>query len=55
MRLERHWRSEDGVRLPMALWRPGPGYRMISSGIVGGGLGPQIGRASCRERVLFEV
>jgi adenosylcobinamide amidohydrolase len=41
MRLERHWRSEDGVRLPMALWRPGPGHRMISSGIVGGGLGPR--------------
>jgi adenosylcobinamide amidohydrolase len=41
MRLERHWRSEDGVRLPMALWRPGPGYQMISSGIVGGGLGPR--------------
>ena len=41
MRLELYWRSEDGVRLPMALWRPGPGYRMISSGIVGGGLGPR--------------
>lgn len=41
MRLELHWRSEDGIRLPMALWRPGPGYRMISSGIVGGGLGPR--------------
>jgi adenosylcobinamide amidohydrolase len=41
MRLELHWRSEDGIRLPMALWRPGPGYRMISSGIAGGGLGPR--------------
>ena len=41
MRLELHWRSEDGIRLPMALWRPGPGYQMISSGIVGGGLGPR--------------
>src|ERR1700727_3178225 len=41
MRLELHWRSEDGVRLPMALWRPGPGHQMISSGIVGGGLGPR--------------
>jgi adenosylcobinamide amidohydrolase len=41
MRLELHWRSEDGLRLPMALWRPGPGYRMISSAIVGGGLGPR--------------
>ena len=25
--------------LPMALWRPGPGYRMISTGVLGGGLG----------------
>ena len=33
MRLELHWRSEDGIRLPMALWRPGPGYQMISTGI----------------------
>jgi adenosylcobinamide amidohydrolase len=41
MRLELHWRSEDGVRLPMALWRPGPGYQMIASSIVGGGLGPR--------------
>jgi adenosylcobinamide amidohydrolase len=41
MRLELHWRSEDGSRLPMALWRAGPGYQMISSSIVGGGLGPR--------------
>jgi adenosylcobinamide amidohydrolase len=41
MRLELRWRSEDGVRLPMVLWRPGPGYQMISSGTVGGGLGPR--------------
>ncbi len=41
MRLELHWRSEDGIRLPMALWRPGPGYQMISSSILGGGLGPR--------------
>jgi adenosylcobinamide amidohydrolase len=39
--LEEHWRTEDGIDLPMALWRAGPGYRMISSGIVGGGLGPR--------------
>jgi adenosylcobinamide amidohydrolase len=39
MRLELNWRAEDGLRLPMALWRPGPGYRMISSGVLGGGLG----------------
>jgi adenosylcobinamide amidohydrolase len=36
-----HWRVEDGVRLPMACWRPGPGYRMISSGVFGGGIGPR--------------
>src|SRR5215472_14058426 len=41
MRLELNWRTEDGERLPMALWRPGPGYRMISTGVLGGGLGPR--------------
>jgi adenosylcobinamide amidohydrolase len=41
MRLNLDWRAEDGVRLPMALWHPGPGYRMISSGVLGGGLGPR--------------
>jgi adenosylcobinamide amidohydrolase len=41
MRLELHWRNEAGIRFPMALWRPGPGYQMISSSIVGGGLGPR--------------
>ena len=41
MRLELNWRAEDGVRLPMALWHPGPGYRMISTGVLGGGLGPR--------------
>ena len=41
MRLEPHWRDEDGLRLPMLLWRPGPGYRMISSAILGGGIGPR--------------
>jgi adenosylcobinamide amidohydrolase len=25
----------------MALWHPGPGYRMISTGVLGGGLGPR--------------
>jgi adenosylcobinamide amidohydrolase len=39
MRLDLNWRAEDGLRLPMALWHPGPGYRMISSGVLGGGLG----------------
>jgi adenosylcobinamide amidohydrolase len=38
--LELVWRSEDGLRLPMAVWRPGPGHRMISSGMAGGGIGP---------------
>ena len=41
MRLEMKWRDEDGVRLPMALWHPGPGYVMVSSGVLGGGLGPR--------------
>src|SRR5580700_6376692 len=41
MRLHQNWRTEDGVRLPMALWHPGPGYRMISTGVLGGGLGPR--------------
>jgi len=36
-----HWRDEDGIRLPAACWRPGPGYRMISSGVLGGGIGPR--------------
>lgn len=33
------WRDEDGIPLPAACWRPGPGYRMISSGVLGGGIG----------------
>jgi adenosylcobinamide amidohydrolase len=41
MRLELNWRAEDGLRLPMALWRPGPGHRMISTAVLGGGLGPR--------------
>ena len=39
MRLVTHWRDEDGIPLPAACWRPGPGYRMISSGVLGGGIG----------------
>ena len=39
MRLEMHWRREDAASLPVAVWRAGPGYRMIASGVVGGGLG----------------
>jgi adenosylcobinamide amidohydrolase len=41
MRWEMRWQHQDGVRLPVALWRPGPGYRMISSAVVGGGIGPR--------------
>ena len=36
-----HWRDEDGIPLPAACRRPGPGYRMISSGVLGGGIGPR--------------
>ena len=39
MRLEMHWRQEDGASLPVAVWRAGPGWRMIASGVAGGGLG----------------
>ena len=41
MRLDQSWRAEDGHHLPMVRWRPGPGYRMISTGVLGGGLGPR--------------
>ena len=41
MRLQLRWHRQDGVRLPVALWCPGPGYRMISSGVAGGGIGPR--------------
>jgi adenosylcobinamide amidohydrolase len=41
MRLDLNWRTEDGQHLPTALWHPGPGYRMISTGVLGGGLGPR--------------
>lgn len=39
MRLELRWHRQDDVLLPVALWCPGPGYRMISSGASGGGIG----------------
>lgn len=35
------WHREDKVLLPVALWCPGPGWRMISSGVAGGGIGPR--------------
>jgi adenosylcobinamide amidohydrolase len=41
MRLEMRWHRQDGVQLPVAVWCPGPGYRMISSGVAGGGIGPR--------------
>ena len=41
MRIELDWRDEDGIRLPVACWRPGPGYRMIASSVLGGGIGPR--------------
>ncbi len=31
-----YWRDEDGIRLPTACWCSGQGYRMISSGVLGG-------------------
>ncbi|MEU8269744.1 hypothetical protein AB0B89_21620, partial [Sphaerisporangium sp. NPDC049002] len=33
-------RREDGARLASLLWEFGPGWRMISSAMVGGGIGP---------------
>jgi adenosylcobinamide amidohydrolase len=33
--------GEEGKPLAMALWRPGPGWTMMSSGVLGGGLGPR--------------
>ncbi|GAA1979169.1 adenosylcobinamide amidohydrolase [Nocardiopsis rhodophaea] len=34
-------RHEDSYRLPVLLWEAGPGWRMLSSGVLGGGLGPR--------------
>ncbi len=41
MYVEMRWHRQDGMLLPIALWCPGPGYRMISSGLTGGGIGPR--------------
>jgi adenosylcobinamide amidohydrolase len=41
MHMEMRWHRQDEVLLPVALWCPGPGYRMISSGLTGGGIGPR--------------
>nr|WP_245659193.1 adenosylcobinamide amidohydrolase [Streptomyces ochraceiscleroticus] len=35
----RHRDTTDGQSLPAFLWRPGPGHRMISSAVLGGGIG----------------
>ncbi len=40
MQLEVRWHRQGEVLLPVAVWCPGPGYRMISSGVTGGGIGP---------------
>jgi adenosylcobinamide amidohydrolase len=40
MRIRLLWREEDGARLSATVWRAGPGYRMISSALLGGGIGP---------------
>ncbi|CAL9661943.1 hypothetical protein SUDANB105_07051 [Streptomyces sp. enrichment culture] len=32
-------RTEDGERLSALLWAPGPGWRMISNAVLGGGIG----------------
>ena len=41
MHVEMRWHRQDEVPLPVALWCPGAGYRMISSGVTGGGIGPR--------------
>lgn len=32
-------RTEDGMRLPALVWPAGPGWRMISNAVLGGGIG----------------
>lgn len=39
LRLRRQDRVEDGERLHSLLWVAGPGWRMISSAVLGGGIG----------------
>ncbi|WP_445397732.1 adenosylcobinamide amidohydrolase [Streptomyces sp. LE64] len=39
LRVERLARVEDGGTLGALLWRAGPGWRMVSSSVLGGGLG----------------
>jgi adenosylcobinamide amidohydrolase len=40
VKLETSWREEDGKRLAATVWRAGDGHRMISSAMLGGGIGP---------------
>ncbi|MFJ2026821.1 adenosylcobinamide amidohydrolase [Streptomyces sp. NPDC087897] len=40
-RAELHDRHEDGHRLHHLLWRLGPGFRVCSSAVLGGGIGPR--------------
>lgn len=37
--VQRLTRTEEGERLQALLWRAGPGWRMISSAVLGGGIG----------------
>ncbi|MEV7415603.1 adenosylcobinamide amidohydrolase [Streptomyces sp. NPDC089919] len=39
LRVSLHSRVEDGEELHALLWRAGPGWRMISSAVLGGGVG----------------
>ncbi|MFI9822551.1 adenosylcobinamide amidohydrolase [Streptomyces sp. NPDC052013] len=39
LRPRRLTRVEDGERLPSLLWVAGPGWRMVSSAVLGGGIG----------------
>ena len=41
MHVEMGWHRQGEALLPVAVWCPGPGHRMISSGVAGGGLGPR--------------
>ncbi len=34
-------REEDGRTWPVLVWAPGPGWRMVSTAVVGGGIGPR--------------
>lgn len=39
MRVRLRERVEDGRSWPVLVWAPGPGWRMIATGVLGGGLG----------------